>query len=287
MAEISASLVMKLRKMSGQGMMDCKKALAENDGDLDKALEELRKKGLATLDKRAGRDTNEGRVLCVASDDNKTAALATLCCETDFVSKSDDFIAAAEKLKDYINACDADEGAEALAETKIDGKSFADVITDTVSKTGEKTEVGDFVRFKIDSSGTIGCYIHFNNKIGAMIAVETSDDKTAQAVKQVADEVCMHISAMNPVALDKDSMPADVIETEKEKAKEQVKNKPPEILEKIIQGKMGKFYSENCLVNQDFVKDDSKTVGKAIEEAAKSAGGTAKPVRFVRFEIGS
>ncbi|MHC4221788.1 MAG: translation elongation factor Ts, partial [Planctomycetota bacterium] len=181
MAEITASTVMKLRKMSGQGMMDCKKALQDADGDVDKAMGILRKKGLATLAKRAGRETSEGLVVCKTADDGKITALASLCCETDFVSKSEGFVEAADTLADYALACSADEGAENVLETSVDGKTFNELLTDTVSKTGEKTQVGDYARFKLDGSGLISTYIHFNKKIGTMIEIETSDDNVAGA----------------------------------------------------------------------------------------------------------
>ena len=129
MPEISASTVMKLRKMSGQGMMDCKKALAETDGDLEEAMDLLRKKGFATLSKRAERETSEGLVVCRVGEDQKQAVMATLCCETDFVAKSDDFVATADKLLDYAQACSAEKGAESVLETELDGKKFNDVLT--------------------------------------------------------------------------------------------------------------------------------------------------------------
>ena len=144
MAEISAAAVAKLRKMSGQGMMDCKKALGETDGDLDKAMELLRKKGLATLAKRAERATSEGRVVCKIS--GKTAVIASLCSETDFVAKNDDFVAAADLLADCGFKAAADSGAQVLLDTEINGRKFSEILTDVVSKTGEKVEVGDYTR---------------------------------------------------------------------------------------------------------------------------------------------
>lgn len=286
MAEITAGIVMKLRKMSGQGMMDCKKALVETGGDLDDAMALLRKKGLATLEKRAGRDTSEGRVVSKKSDDCKIAALATLCCETDFVSKSDDFIEAADILANCTMTAAADEGPQILMDTEYEGKKFSEILTDTVSKTGEKTEVGDFMRYTIDGSGLIGTYVHFNNKIGAMVEIETSSDEVSSALGQISADICMHITAINPAAVDSDSIDPDVIERERAIAAEQVKNKPAEIVEKIIDGKLGKFFKEHCLVAQPFVKDDTKTVGEVLAEAAKGAGGEAKIKRFVRFAIG-
>ncbi|MGD2093871.1 MAG: translation elongation factor Ts [Phycisphaerales bacterium] len=288
MADISASMVMELRKMTGQGMMDCKKALQEADGDVEKAKDILRKKGLVTLAKRAERDTSEGLVICKSSDDGKTAALATLCCETDFVAKSDDFIATAQTLGDYALVCSADEGTDNLCETVIDGKKFNDILTATVSKTGEKTQVGDYAKYKIDSPGLISTYIHFNGKVGTMVQIETSDDNAAAAdvLKKTATDIAMHITATKPLALDKDQIDSETIEREKAIFAEQVKNKPANIIDKIVEGKMKKFFSENCLLDQPFVKDDSKSVAQVLADAAKQAGGEAKIKRFVRFEVG-
>ena len=286
MAEISAATVMKLRKMSGQGMMDCKKALGETGGDLDEAMSLLRKKGLATLEKRAGRETSEGRVVLNISDDKKSATMATLCCETDFVAKSDDFIATADLLKEYCLNCKADSGAENVLDAEVNGKKFSEVITDTVSKTGEKTEVGNYVKYNIDGAGVIGAYVHFNNKLGSLVEIETSGDDVSAAVADIAVGIAMHITAMNPAGIDKDSIDPAVIEKEREIAREQVKGKPENILDKIVDGKIGKFFKENCVVDQPFVKDDSKTVGQALSDAAKTGGGEAKIKRFIRFEIG-
>lgn len=288
MTEIPAATVMKLRKMSGQGMMDCKQALSESGGDLDKAMDILRKKGLATLAKRAERETSEGLVISKASADGKTVALATLCCETDFVTKSDDFVAAAEKLGHYCLACTADSGADVLADTALDGRKFSDIIAETVSKTREKTQIGDYAKFKLDGPGLIAVYIHFNHKVGTMVQIETSDDNVAagDSVRTAANDIAMHITATKPLALDKDGIDAETIEKEKAIYAEQVKNKPANIVDKIVEGKMKKFYTENCLLEQLFVKDDSKTVAQVLAEAAKAAGGTAKISKFARFEVG-
>jgi elongation factor Ts len=286
MAEISASVVMKLRKLSGQGMMDCKKALEDTGGDMEKALDMLRKKGLATMAKRADKDTSEGRLFKAISPDGRTAALAMLCCETDFVAKNDDFTAVCEKLAKATLIASADQGAENLAGTVVDGQKVADLITELVSKTGEKTQVGDYIRYKLGGPGVIGSYVHFNNKVGTLIEVETSDDNTAMAVKAVADGISMHVTAMNPVGLDRDSVDPATVVREREIAAEQVKDKPANMVEKIVDGKMAKFFKENCLIDQPFVKDDTKTVSEALTQAAKTAGGTAKIKRFVRFEIG-
>jgi elongation factor Ts len=279
---------MKLRKLSGQGMMDCKKALEEANGDMDKAVEILRKKGLATMAKRSDRETTQGLVVSKTSPDGKTAVLATLCCETDFVARTEDFVAAAKKICDYALACPADEGVDKLNETVVGGKKLADVVTELVSKTGEKTQVGDYARFSFKGSGLISVYIHFNSKVGTMVQLETSDDKVASSpqVKTVAADVAMHITATKPLALDKDGIDPKVVAQERDIYADQVKSKPAAIIDKIVDGKMAKFFADTCLLLQPFVKDDSKTVAQVVAEAAKQAGGTAKIVRFVRFEVG-
>ena len=288
MADISAAMVMELRKMSGQGMMDCKRALQDTDGDVEKAMDLLRKKGLATLAKRAGRDTSEGLVVCKITTDGKTAAMATLCCETDFVAKSDAFVATAQTLADFALACPDNEGVENVLETSANGRKFSDILTEIVSKTGEKTQVGDYAKYKLDGPGLISTYIHFNEKVGTMVQIDTSNDATAagDAIKQAASDIAMHATATKPMALDKDQIDPETIEREKAIFAEQVKDKPANIIDKIIEGKMKKFYAENCLLQQPFVKDDSKSVEQVLAEAAKQAGGEAKIKRFVRFEVG-
>jgi len=288
MAEISAATVMKLRKMSGQGMMDCKKALAETDGDIDKALDLLRKKGLATLEKRADRETSEGIIAGKIAEDGKSAVLVSLCCETDFVAKSDDFVAVSNELVKYAQLCQQDSGVENLLDTEADGKKFSQILTELVSKTGEKIEIGDFQRYTLSTSGLISIYIHFNKKIGAMVVLETSDDNvsTSDQLKEIAGGVAMHITATTPMALDKNGIDAEIIEKERAIYADQMKGKPENIIEKIIDGKMNKFFAENCLLNQPFVKDDGKTVEQVVAEAGKAGGGTAAVKSFVRFSVG-
>ncbi len=188
----------------------------------------------------------------------------------------------------YALLCPADEGTEALLQTAKDGKAFNDVLTEIVSKTGEKTLVGDYARFTLDGPGLIAAYIHFNNKVGTMVQIDVSDPKVAQSevVKRAMMDIAMHITASKPLALDKSGIDAKVIEKERAVYAEQVKNKPAEIVDRIVDGKMNKFFAENCLLEQPFVKDDSKTVSQVIAEAAKAAGGTATIKRFVRYEVG-
>jgi elongation factor Ts len=274
--------------MSGQGMMDCKKALQEANGDMDKAMEILRKKGLATLARRAERETTEGAVVAWQSEDGRTAAMATLCCETDFVAKSDDFVELAQDIRDYIASSAKTDGPESVLETIIAGRTFQEVLTEVVSKTGEKIQVGDYIKFRMESAGLIGTYVHFNKKVGSMVHIETSDAKAAQApaMKQAAADIAMHITASKPLALDIESLDPQVVEHEKVIYAAQVQNKPPEVINRIVEGKLKKFYSEYCLLEQPFVKDDSKTVRQVLADAASQAGGQASIRQFVRFAVG-
>jgi elongation factor Ts len=288
MVEISAATVMKLRKMSGQGMMDCKAALGESNGDMNKAVEILRKKGFATLAKRAERETCEGLVVSKTGNDGKVAVLVTLCCETDFVTKSDDFIAAADILADYALACPESDGAANVLKASINGRAYDDVLNEVVSKTGEKIQVGDYIKYKLTGPGLISVYVHFNKKVGTMLLIETGDDKTAGSdiLKKTAADIAMHITATKPLALDKDGISAEIIEQEKAIAAAQIKNKPANIVDKIVEGKINKFFADNCLLSQPFVKDDSKSVAEVLSQAAKEAGGQAKITKFVRFGVG-
>jgi elongation factor Ts len=290
MAEISSATVMKLRKMSGQGMMNCKKALEEAGGDLDEAITILRKKGLATIPKRADREIKEGTVMCFKgeTDGFRWASLATLCCETDFLARSTSFSSLVDFIKAYVENCRSDEGAENLVNTDVNGRKLADIITEEVSKTGEKMAVCDYCRFVLHGPGLIATYVHFNGKIGVMAEFETSSQAVAdnEQFGLIAKDIAMHIAAINPLSLDQSGISADIIQRERSIAADQVKNKPANIVEKIVDGKIKKFFADNCLLEQGFVKDEKIPVQKVLADAAKAAGGEAKIKRFVRFAIG-
>lgn len=248
----------------------------------------LRKKGLATLSKRAERQTSEGIVVGRTSPDGTMATLATLCCETDFVARSEDFVAAAETLGYYALACEENQGAENVLKTSIDNKKFNDYLTEAVSKTGEKIQVADFAKYQLDGPGLITLYIHFNKKVGTMVEIQTSDENMASCdrMKQAAADIAMHITATNPLALDKGGISAKTIEREKAISAEQFKDKPANVLDKIVEGRIKKFYSENCLLQQPFVKDDSMTVADVLSQVGKQSAGWAKITRFARFGVG-
>lgn len=289
MVDIPAELVVKLRRMTGQGMMDCKQALQESAGDIDKAVEVLRKKGLANIGKRAERQAKEGLVVTKSSPDGRTVVVASLCCETDFVARTKDFGVVANRCADYAMACQADEGAEELAQTVLDGKRLLDLIAELISKTGEKIHVGEYVRYRLTGDGLIGVYVHFNKKVGSMVEIQTSSASAANdpQVRSMASDIAMHVTATKPLAIDRAGIDPQVVAQERAIYVEQVKNKPANIVDKIVDGKLSKFFADNCLLEQRFVKDETKTVQQVIDEVVKAAGGSAKVVRFVRIAVGS
>jgi len=255
---------------------------------MDKAMEILRKKGMATLAKRAERETSEGAVVSWQRPDGKSAALATLCCETDFVARSDDFLAMADAIRQYMSSAIGSEGPEAVLQTVVEGRGFQEILTECISKIGEKMQVGDYVRFTLEGPGLIGIYVHFNKKVGSMVQIDTSDTNIAGSptMKTAASDIAMHVTASKPLALDIQSLDPQMVEREKAIYAEQVQNKPPEIVKRIVEGKMKKFYADYCLLQQPFVKDDTKTVEQMLNEAAKQAGGKATIKRFARFDVG-
>ena len=261
MADIS-----KLRTMTGAGMMDCKKALEEAGNDFDKAMEIIRKKGQAIAAKRSDREASEGCVL--AASNGGFAAVVALNCETDFVAKNEDFIALTKQILDKaIEEKPAD--LEALKATKIGDSTIEQLVTDKSGITGEKMELSVYSQIKGES--TIA-YIHPGNKLAAIIAFNQ-----AGVDAQVAKDVAMQVAAMNPIAIDKDSVPADVIEKEKEIAKDKARQagKPENLLDRIADGAMNKYFQENTLLNQAFIKESKISVAQYMDSASKSLTVTA------------
>jgi len=290
MAGISATQVKQLREQTGQAMMDCKRALIETDGDMEKAVDLLRKKGMAVLEKRGGRDTKEGRIVGEITPDGKKAVLGMLCSETDFTSKNEDFQNAAQKLGQALLAADqVPDSVEGVATLDIgDGKKVGDVVNEIISKTGEKITIGGFVRFELDGPGLLKCYVHFNQKVGTILQVEAENELAAQhdAVKQLVNDLTLHITASNPTAVSRDDVDPEMLAHEKEIAAAQVEGKPANIIDKIVTGKINKWFQQIVLLEQPFVKDDSKTVTQVLDEAAQAAGGKLSIKQFRRFQIG-
>lgn len=264
--------ITKLRKMTGAGMMDCKNALNDADGDFDKAVEIIRKKGQAVAAKRSDREASEGCVL--AKHENGVAAMVALKCETDFVAKNADFIALTQEILD-IAAANKPADLEALKALSLGNATIADAVTDRSGITGEKMEVDGY---GFVEGATVSSYIHPGNKLATIVAFNQPNIDP-----QVARDVAMQIAAMNPIAIDAASVPASVLETEKNIAADKARQegKPENMIERIAEGRINKFYKEVCLLEQEFVKDAKMTIGEYLTKT--SAGLTV--VDFKRFTL--
>lgn len=285
MAEITAALVKELREMTGAGMMECKKALVEAEADLEKAVDVLRTRGLAAVAKKAGRTTNEGTVMALVSEDGKTGALVELNCETDFVSMNDKFKAYAEKIaRAALTNKPAD--LEALKAAEIDGETVEAVITDAIHVLGENTTLA---RFEVVEADALASYIHGGGKIGVLVQFGLDGiDPRAEAFKICGHDVAMQVAAAAPVAANRDSVDPAVIEHEMSiyKAQAAESGKPEAIQEKIAEGRLNKFFEENVLTEQAFVKDPDKSISEYVNGVAKELGGSISIQGFVRFVMG-
>lgn len=267
---ISASMVKELRERTGAGMMECKKALVETDGDMDAAVEMLRKSGQAKADKKSGRVAADGRV--VVATEGKDAAIVEVNSETDFVAKDENFVSFAEAVGEAVLSGDAAD-VESLAAAKLaDGREVEAARTELVAKVGENISVRRFERLSADDN--LGAYTH-GARIGAVVAMQGGDASLAR-------DIAMHVAASNPMCVDESGVPADTLERERRIFSEQAaeSGKPPEIVEKMVAGKVAKYLKEITLLGQPFIKDDKQSVGKLL----KSAGATV--TAFVRYEVG-
>lgn len=277
MAEITASLVKELRERTGAGMMDCKKALQENNGDMDKAIDYLREKGIAKAVKKAGRIAAEGLIFDAVSSDNKKAVLIEFNSETDFVAKNVEFKEFGNKLAE-VAIKNSIATVEALNEAEIEaGKTVAQAVTDLVAKIGENMNIRR-VQFVESTQGFVATYSHLGGKLG--VIVELTGEATEENVTKARD-IAMHVAAMDPKYLNSSEVTADDLEHEKEIARKQLEaeGKPAQIIEKILVGKMNKFYEENCLVDQIYVRAENK------ETVAKFAAPSTV-VSFTRYKVG-
>ena len=273
MAQITAALVKELRERTGAGMMDCKKALAACEGDMDKAIDFLREKGLAAAAKKAGRIAAEGVVGSFVCSECGAGAVVEVNCETDFVAKTDNFKALVASIAKHIvktNPADLD----ALLASEMDGKTVNDVVTEAIAKIGEKITVRRFARYA-NKDGVVAAYIHMGGKIGVLVNMNGGS-------QELCKDVAMQVAAANPSYLDRKQVPTAELDHEKEVLAEKAKNegKPQNIIEKMLIGQVNKYYKQVCLVDQDFVKDDSLTVGKLLKQ------NNAEVVEFTRFQMG-
>lgn len=290
MAEITAAVVKELRERTGAGMMDCKKALSETGGDLDKAIEYLREKGLSAAAKKAGRIAAEGLVNAYIDDGKKVGVLVEVNCETDFVAKNPDFQQFVQDVAKVI-AENAPADNEALANLKLaNGSTVSETITGLIAKIGENMTVRRFVRFEV-KNGLIDYYIHMGGKIGVLIECSFSKDETAANPDflSLVKDLAMQVAAAKPEYVRREEVPADILEREKAIYKAQAVNegKPEAIAEKIMMGRLEKFYKEICLVEQLFIKDTNITVAKLLQDLNGKLGGENITInRFARFEKG-
>ena len=270
---ITAADINKLRQQTGAGMMDCRKALTESNGDFEAAIDYLRKKGQKVAALRGDREAKEGVIIAQTSGDNKTGYIINVSCETDFVSKNADYVAFAQSIMDAAIANNV-KNAEELTKTKIDNELIEDKLNEQVAKIGEKISISRFERI---NAPYVAAYIHGSYRMGVLVGFNKKADEAGK-------DVAMQIAAMNPIAVDQDSVPAETIAREKEIAIEQVKaeGKPAEMAEKIAQGKINKFFKESTLLAQAFVKDGNKSVADYL----KSIDADLKVTEFKRVALG-
>ena len=275
MAEITAASVGKLREMTGAGLMECKKALVEANGNLDTAGDILRKKGIAGAAKKAARAANEGVIAQNVQPGAKVGVLVEINCETDFVARNDSFKAFCDDVaKKFAANPSADIEADRIA---------------AVGKIGENIKISRHTRMEVSGNGMVAAYIHTGAKVGVLVEVGAGKDSTVASddFKQLVKDITLQIAAAHPLTVTRSEIAADVLAKEKEIAAEQVKNKPPQAIAKIIEGKLEKFYQTNCLVDQGFVKKNSEvSVQQHIGSIAKQLGDEISIRRFVRFQVG-
>ncbi len=283
--EITLDLIKELRNKTGAGINDCKKALTETDGDIQKAIEILRKKGAATALKRADKATNEGAVKSKISDDKKTGAIIEVNCETDFVSKGDQFQSFAEAIAESaLNTKSEDVETVLAAKTSNNGLTVKEYLDSIVSAVAEKTELKR-VRVLEAADGFIADYNHFGSKLGSLIAVK---GKYTEAAEALAKSIAMQVVAMNPMAINRNGVASDIIEKEKEIYLTAAKNegKADNIAERIVSNKVDKFYQDNTLLEQESIKESGRTVQDLIKDYKKSSGEEFDITQMVRFQLG-
>ena len=273
MAQITAAIVKELRERTGAGMMDCKKALVATEGDMEKAIDFLREKGLSQAAKKAGRVAAEGAVVAYVTEDGKTGAIVEVNCETDFVGKNENFQALAKSIAELIvktNPADVD----ALLASEMDGKTVKDVVTEAIAKIGENISVRRFVRYE-SAEGKVFSYIHGGGKIGVLVDMKGGD-------AELGKDIAMQVAAANPQFLNRNEVPDSELEHEKDILTEQARNegKPENIIAKMVMGRINKYYKEVCLVDQEFIRDGDLTISKLLKSK------NADVARFARFQLG-
>jgi elongation factor Ts len=284
--EITAQAVKALRDRTGAGMMECKKALREADGDAEKAVEVLRERGLAKAVKRAGRATSEGTIAIALED--RVAGIVELGCETDFVAKTPDFQALAASLAKSLAGDPGVDGREVLLDATVEGEKVSEKISAAIGAMGENIQLGRCERITVEGSGRVSGYVHAGGKLGVVVGVAT--EASGEALDVLAKDLAMHVAAADPspVSVDRQGVPQELVEKEKELFRRQAEQegKPAKVIEKIVEGRIKKYYSEVCLLEQSFVKDPDKTVEQLLEEVAARLASPVSITSFVRFKLG-
>ncbi|MDX2182768.1 MAG: translation elongation factor Ts [Gemmatimonadaceae bacterium] len=285
---ITTKLIAELREKSGAGIGDCKKALEETGGDVAKAMEYLRAKGIAKAGTRTGRAAAEGLVIAQITADGKTGALIELACETDFVARNDDFVALAKKVADFVLNDTALNGVQKVGaeggylDTKWGSETVGTVVKGEGAKTGENVLLKTVARFT--TTGALGSYVHHNGKVGALVQVDGgSDEKAVELAKYIAEHLAAGVPAV-ALAVSRDRIPADKVESERRIAAEQAaeSGKPANIVEKMVEGRVNKYYAEVTLTEQPWVRDDKQTIAQLV----KSTGAGLSVARFARVQLG-
>lgn len=289
MAEISAKLVKQLRDMTDAGFMECKKALVEAEGDLDKAVDVLRTRGLAQAAKKAGRATNEGTVAIYVSSCGKRAGMVELQCETDFVGTNATFVEFAESLAKAAAESDPAD-VEAFKKVEVDGTTVEDLIKGKISTIGENMNLSRVATMYVNGTGAIESYVHMGGKIGILVdfKFENEDTFKNETFKTYAHDVAMQVAATNPITARREDVPQDVIDHEVEiyKAQAAQSGKPEAIQEKMAHGRLEKFYKQNVLTEQEFIKDSNLAINQLTDQVSKEVGDKIEVVSFVRFTLG-
>jgi elongation factor Ts len=286
---ITAAIVKELRDKTNAGMMDCKKVLTETNGDLEAAIKLLRERGIAKAGAKADRAANEGIITARVNDSAASGILLELNCETDFVSKNENFQAFVGQIADTLAAAQAADHAAALA-VVVDGHPLEDSVKAKVVEVGENLQFRKYVRYDAAPGGVIAAYIHPPGKVGVLIEVGTTKPATkdADSFRELVKDLTLHIAACAPKGLSRNDIPASVVETETEifRARLAESGKPANIIENILKGQLNKFFAESCFLEQGFVKDDKQTITQLLDAKGKELGDTLTVTRFVRFGLG-
>jgi elongation factor Ts len=271
---ITKDSVMALREKTGAGLIDCKRALGESNGDMEEAVSILRKKGVATAAKKSGRSASEGMIAQAISEDRSKGILVEVNCETDFVAKNDDFIVFSNEI-----------AMELLSNPSAD---FEEKRTEQVAKIGENIKISRSETLSPEASGLVESYVHTGAKVAVLLSVgsDSSEVHSSELVVSMAKDICMHIAATSPVCVSRNEVPSELVDKEKEIAQAQAEGKPPQAVEKIISGKLEKYFAGVSLLEQPFVKNPDQSIQQFVDAVGKQIGSQLKVEKFLRFQVG-